>query len=77
MNRDKTIIEHLIVHAEKICIKMCNVTLEQFLENDDLKDIICFNLPELLKILAINSKKPPAMYHTITPPRQEKTNFGK
>ena len=56
MNRDKTIIEHLIVHAEKICIKMCNVTLEQFLENDDLKDIICFNFLQIGELAKIASE---------------------
>lgn len=56
MNRDKTIIEHLIVHASKICGKMEKVALKEFLEDEDLKDIICFNflqIGELAKLASI------------------------
>lgn len=56
MNRDIVIIEHIIVHAERILNKIENKNLEGFLSNNDDKDIVCFNflqIGELAKSLSI------------------------
>lgn len=56
MNRDITIIEHIMTHTERILEKTKNKKINEFVCNADDKDIICFNflqIGELAKSLSI------------------------
>lgn len=57
MNRDISIVEHMILHAERIVSKTSNKTLDDFSNNPDDKDIVCFNfiqMGELAKSLSFD-----------------------
>ena len=55
MNRDKTIIEHILLHCSRICELTKNLSFEEFDKNQDIKEIVCFNelqIGELVKKLS-------------------------
>lgn len=46
-SRDRTILLGIVQYSERILSKIRNVCLRDFEENEDLKEIICFNLLQI------------------------------
>ena len=56
-NKDNGVLHSIIAHCERIETKTLNVKKETFLKNDDLIEIVCFNIfqiGELVKKLSKN-----------------------
>ncbi len=45
--RDKSLLQHIIKHCLKIETKIEGITLDIFITNEDLREIICFNLIQI------------------------------
>ena len=45
--KEEGLLINIIKHCEKIKCKCANVTFEKFIENEDLLEIICFNIIQI------------------------------
>lgn len=46
-DREKGILLYIISHCNRILMKVDGLTKEAFLENDDAKEIVCFNILQI------------------------------
>ena len=63
--KDRGILEVIIEHCQRIESKTNGLTKEEFIENEDIKDIVCFNILQIGELAKNFSEELISKYKTV------------